>query len=555
MKPRIACMVSVLVIIAASILASSKLIGNFFYTSHDGEGHVIRMIEYDEAVHDGQLPVRMTKRINYGLGYPFFNFNYPAPYAIGQFFHEFGFSFVESFKLLMFVGTLLAGLGMLVFMKGHVGMLPAVISAVLYIFVPYHFLNMYVRGNPAENFALGLLPFLFYSVDRLVRTAGKKNILFILISSLFVLSHNTTVLLSIPLVAVYFLLSLPKKKKEIRVCVRQCIYSLLITAAMTSFFWLPVAVESRLTKLAELGEDYVKYFPTLKEVVYSPWGFGQYIQGMIPGKMSPQIGLVHEGIFVVVLLYAGISVCRKRKESYTLVWFFIGASVVSLFLMLPYSRFLWDSIFLLRYIQIPWRFLGVVAFATSFLAGVIIQRLAVPKILKWFGCMLLVAVVIYANRNHIRVNQSIVFTNPFEKNLIYGPSTTSKDEHMPRSAPRIYTAPDPNGTIIAGAGGVSTRTVWTTNRHAFAVFLPEAGAFRDNTSYFPGWTAKLDGTDVRILYDEDEYTRLRIVAPAGNHLIVFEFQEVWYRRIFDIVSLVTLASLGVWLVVKKGAGI
>jgi len=361
--------------------------------------------------------------------------------------------------------------------------------------------------------------------------------------------------MAVPFVTVYFFLSIPKKKKETVRIIRSCMYSLIVAAAMTSFFWVPVVVESKLTKLAELGEDYVMYFPTLKEVMYSSWGFGQYIQGLVPGKMSPQIGLVHEGIFVIVFLYAIISLFKKRKKNHTLLWFFIGATLVSLFFMLPYSRFLWDRIFLLRFIQIPWRFLGIIAFCLSFLVGCIIQVIAVPRFLKWFGCVLLVAVVIYANRNHIRVNQNIVFTNPFEKSLIYGPSTTSKDEHMPKAAPRIYMAPDPNGTIIASAGGVSTRTVWTTNMHTFDISMPVAGAFRDNTSYFPGWSAKLDGKDVGLLYNEDEYKRLRISVPAGEHSVVFEFQEIWYRRIFDIVSLVTFVSFGIWILVKKGEGI
>lgn len=554
MKPRIAAAVSICIIVISALFASSKLLGKSFYTSHDGEGHVIRMIEYDEALHDGQLPVRMTKRINFGLGYPFFNFNYPAPYAIGQSFHELGFPFVESFKLLMFLGTLVGGLSIYLFMRGHVDTLPSLISSLFYIFVPYRFLNMYVRGNPAENFALGLVPLLLWTVDRLIFSNGKKFILFVLVGSLFVLSHNTTVLMTAPLIVVYFFLRLTKKN-TIQTILRSCAISVSLIAIVTSFYWVPVLVETRLTKLAELSEDYVTFFPTLKEVIYSPWGFGAYVQGVSPGKMSPQIGLLHVVMFVGSVFLLLIGFFKKKKDYAKVMWFFVGTAAIALFLMLPVSRVVWDTIHLLRFVQIPWRFLGILALCISCLAGFVVQVMKPPTYIKWMGCVLLVVVLVYANRNHIRLNQDVVFSNPFDRNAIYGPSTTSKDEHMPRSAPRIYTAPDPNGTIISDAGGTSIRTTWTTNTHVFTVSMVSAGMFRDNTSYFPGWIASVDGKEIDILHFEDEYARLRVFVPEGTHSVVFSFTEVWYRKIFDIVSLVSFTVFGIWILVKKGKGI
>lgn len=554
MKQRIAVAVSILIIIISALFASSQLLGKSFYTSHDGEGHVIRMIEYDEALHDGQLPVRMTKRINFGLGYPFFNFNYPAPYAIGQFFHELGLPFVASFKLLTFLGTLVGGLSIFIFMRGHVDILPSLISSLFYIFVPYRFLNMYVRGNPAENFALGLVPLLLWTVDRCISSNGKKYMLFVLVGSLFVLSHNTTVLMTAPLIVVYFFLRLTKKNTTQKI-LRSCVISVFLIALVTSFFWVPVLVETQLTKLAELSEDYVTFFPTLREVIYSPWGFGAYVQGVAPGKMSPQIGLLHIVMFVGSVLLLLIGLLKKKKEYVKVMVFFIGIAVIALFLMLSESRILWDRIHLLRFVQIPWRFLGILAFCISCLTGFVIQIVKPPTFIKWMGCVLLVVVLVYANRNHIRINQSVVFTNPFDRNPIYGPSTTSKDEHMLRIAPRINTAPDPNGTIISDAGGTSIRTTWTTNAHVFTVSMARDGMFRDNTSYFPGWIVRVDGRETDILYTEDEYARLRVFVPEGTHNVEFYFTEVWYRKIFDIVSLVSFTAFGIWILVKKGKGI
>jgi len=545
-----------ILIVFFSLIACYKLFTPSFYTSHDGEGHVIRMIEYDEAWRDGQMPVRIAKRINYGLGYPFFNFNYPLPYFFGQVIHLAGFSFVTSFKLLFILSTIIAGLSMYLFMRTHVSRASSFISALFYIFVPYRFLNMYVRGNPAEYLGLSLLPLLFFSIDRLVDTKGKKYGLFIFSGIVFFLSHNSTALIGFLIALCYFLIRLYHSSDQKRIGI-YFVLSLAFIGCTTSFFWIPVVFETGLTKLSELSEDYQFFFPSFRELLYSPWGFGAYKQGDMPGKMSPQIGLLHISVYIVSIFGFLLALWNKKiiwKKARIFIFFF-SIVTISMFFTLSVSKPLWDGIFLLRMVQLPWRFLGIIAFGSSVLVGCIVNAIHIHRSVFIFGYVIVIGMLLYVNRNHIRVNQYTEFQNPFDLHPIYGFSTTSKDEHMPRLAPRIHEDPNPDGDFFPLSAGISKRTVWKSNYQMFSVMADQPVEFRANVSYFPGWNAFLDSKPVLLLYNKDEYQRLRIKVPEGVHIIEFRFSEPWYRLIADSISLIALVSLLGVCIVKKGKNI
>ena len=237
-----------------SLFASQKLFTDKFYTSHDGGGHVIRMVEFDEVIREGQIPVRIAKRINYGMGYPFFNFNYPLIYYLGEAFHWMGLSFVDSFKALMILSAIIGSIGMYILVLPYFGMLSALISAIFFTIAPYKFLNMYVRGNVAESFGLALIPFTLWTVDNFVRGGKYKYQLFILTFSALILSHNITALIGIFLCIIFFLFQIRNLKAKGKL-IKQIVFSFIISLALTAFFWIPVIVESRLTKLVELTED------------------------------------------------------------------------------------------------------------------------------------------------------------------------------------------------------------------------------------------------------------------------------------------------------------
>ncbi|MEK6955800.1 MAG: 6-pyruvoyl-tetrahydropterin synthase-related protein [Nanoarchaeota archaeon] len=446
--------IALLLLVFFSLTASQKLFTGPFYTSHDGAGHVIRMIEFDEVLHEGQFPVRIAKRIHHGLGYPFFNFNYPLIYYLGEGFHLLGLPFVSVFKLLMFLSVAIGAFSLYFFTLPYFGMLGAFTSALFFTFAPYKFLNMYVRGNVAESLGLALVPLVLWAVDHFARGGRYRYALLIFTVSVLTLSHNITAAIGLVLGITFFVFQLRNVKKK-SLAAKNFFFALFAALLLTAFFWVPVVLESGLTKLVELAQDYKQFFPTLGEVVYSPWGFGLYEQGVFPGKMSPQIGLIHLLVAIIAAAMYIIKVISRKaftkKDSFVL--FFLLVLVVSFFLILPVSKFLWDFLYPLQFVQLPWRFVGYVTIGTAIASGFVVSQIRSTR-LQLISIVVLIALLLYANRNHIRINQYIEFENPFGTSEVYGPSTTSKDEHMPRLVPRVYQAPDPDGDLIASTSGI-----------------------------------------------------------------------------------------------------
>ena len=94
------------------------------------------MIEFTDALEEGQFPVRIAKRINHGLGYPYFNFNYPLIYYTSFFLHKMSLDFVTVFKIIMFASMLLGGVSMYYFSRYNFDEFSSLLASLFYIIAP-----------------------------------------------------------------------------------------------------------------------------------------------------------------------------------------------------------------------------------------------------------------------------------------------------------------------------------------------------------------------------------------------------------------------------------
>src|SRR3990170_4245274 len=69
-----------------------------YFPTHDGEWAVVRLSDMFRELKDFQIPARYSGNLNFGYGYPLFNFVYPLPYYLGSFFHLLGLGLVDSVK-------------------------------------------------------------------------------------------------------------------------------------------------------------------------------------------------------------------------------------------------------------------------------------------------------------------------------------------------------------------------------------------------------------------------------------------------------------------------
>ena len=135
------------------------LLPGYFWGANDARHHVYFLFEYDRLVQDGIWWPRWSPDFAFGYGYPFFNIYGPFSHFLGELLHHFlGFSFVAAVEAVFVVSIVGSAAAMYAYVRTWAGRQAAVVAALVYVYVPYHLLNLYVRGNLAESMALVWLP-------------------------------------------------------------------------------------------------------------------------------------------------------------------------------------------------------------------------------------------------------------------------------------------------------------------------------------------------------------------------------------------------------------
>ena len=123
-----------------------------YWNMHD-DMQILRQLELEKCLDAGQFPCRWSPDPGYQFGYPLLNFYPPLPYLFGQIFRSAGFSFVMSIKMvavLQFVFSYSAMYALGLFLGGG---LTGLLAAVFYTYLPYHAVNVYIRGAMNEAWA------------------------------------------------------------------------------------------------------------------------------------------------------------------------------------------------------------------------------------------------------------------------------------------------------------------------------------------------------------------------------------------------------------------
>lgn len=531
-----------------------------FYTSHDGENHTARMAQYYNALKDGQFPPRFAGNFYNGLGSPIFVYVYPLPYLIGSLIHLIGFSYANSFKILMGLSFIFSGLfSYLWFKELFKTERAAFLGALFYMWAPYRFLLIYVRASLSEALAYTFVPLAFYSFTKL---SAKNNIRWVAVSaisySLILLSQNLVALMISPVLLIYSLLITNIKSPKTLILPMISFGWGILIAAVT---YLPSILERKFVRFDEnISNNYLGHFATLKQLFYSPWGFGFDLPGTVNDQMSLQIGLAHIFVAVVVLgtLLVFLKKNLKNPKLIFLTTFFLLVFIASIFLTVQsgYSLEIWQKFKLSQIIDIPWRFLGLITLSSAFFAAYSQKYIKTPILF-----FLLIASVLFLNRNHLRINLPINYDDRFF-NDYYG-TATQYNEFTPvwRQTTRVPIGFDPNlkVDIIKGEAAISNVN-YNSQKINFTVNCQtDSTKIIVNKFYFPGVEVKIDnlkkelgkGYDISnsqsltLDKDVDKSGLIMMNVEKGSHAIAVNYKETPIRFAANIISALSiLAALG-----------
>src|SRR3972149_5598738 len=151
-------------IILVSLLAVWPFFRKGYFESHDGEWMIIRFSAFHQTLRSGQFPVRFVDRLNNNYGYPVLNFLYPLPFYLAEIPKVLGFSFVDSIKIIFVVSTVTSSLAMFWTLTQIFTKWAAFTGGIVYLFIPYRFVDLYVRGSLGEIIAFVFPPLILGAI-------------------------------------------------------------------------------------------------------------------------------------------------------------------------------------------------------------------------------------------------------------------------------------------------------------------------------------------------------------------------------------------------------
>lgn len=562
-----------LLVIGLCIFSILPLFHPGFFTMHDDE-QIARLYDLSRAIQGGEFPPRISPNLGFGYGYPFFNFYPSFAYYVGGLFYLIGFSLITSTKLMIATSLVLSAIFMYVLVKEIFGKNAGIVSGVAYTYASYHAVDVYVRGAFAESFSFVFIPLLFFACYKLAITLKYRYVL-IGASAVagLVLSHNLVALMSFPFIAIWllYLLYISKRKK---IFILFSVLLFFLGLGLSSYFWLPSYFERNNTLVNILTSELANYslhFVCTYQLWDSMWGFGGSIPSCFDG-ISFEIGkvVIVLSIFSTAFSIIGLYLERRKRSRrvtqmlYVLIFFIMF--LLSVFLMVKFSRPIWDLIVPLWYVQFPWRFLLFASFFSSILAGSVLIFIKNQKIQVGIG-FAIIMIIIMANFSRFTPDRFFnaddnYYTN-FEK--IRWETSSLAYEYVPKG---VRTKKSDIGTTLIdiNKNEIASRSAEVkkgeifykelankTYYKKFDVNALTPGVLQVNTYSFPGWKVFVDGVEIEYR-DDNKLKLIQIDLKSGKYILEARFVNTQVRTIGNSISgisIIVLVGSGIFMMYRK----
>jgi len=563
---------TIAIILFFSILVSLPLLKPGLHLIHDDQ-HIARLYLFDQVLKAGQFPVRWVNGLGFNFGYPLFVFYPPLVYILGEIYHLIGFGFTDSVKLVFFSSILFSGLAMYIFVRELWGKFPALISALFYLLVPYRALDVYVRGALAESFSFVWLPLIFWSYYKLFYT---RKVIYIYLSGIFLallmITHNL-IFLPFMLILPIYLIFLVLISKEKLLTINYLLLTIALAIGLSAFFWIPALLEKKFTIVDEMLltnlANYKIHFVYPQQLWNWTWGFGGSAEGLRDG-ISFKIGKLHILVSVAALAVAIGYMIRKfnvgkftvHSSQFTVMFFLLF--VFSAFMTTFYSKFIWEIIKPLGYLQFPWRYLTFTALFSSILAGAFIYLLRLTILRLVMGSILIISLLIpnlklFQPQNfrpnltdEIATSNEVINWDVSRTSFEYIPMGVEliKDERNVNML-NISKSDIPKEKITILQGEAQINTV-REQPHKVEIQVDSAAGvnLQANLFNFPGWQVKIDDEQVKV-EDDNRLKLINFKVPSGIHNVEIEFGNTNVRLFANLFSLLSAFTAAAFVLIKK----
>lgn len=518
------------------------------YESGDLSLHTERLMSFYNLLINYHLIPRWTPEFNAGYGDPHFLFAYFLPYLIGSIFHFIGFSFLISIKLLLAISFVLSGITMYFWVKEELGKKSGFVSAIFYLFMPYHLVNMHFRVTIAENLSFVFLPLILLTIKKAVEKESKKWLLALSVSlALLILSHQAISLAFAPIMLSYVLFVwLRKNNRKIKILIH-CFVAILFGFLISSFYWLPIVSLAKFTQQGSSPTPIL--FPSFPQLLYSPWRSGLLFQGH-KGELSYLIGYAQ--LFVMALSIYLAMKSKLDKKLKNLLVFFLIISAILFFMLLSTSEHIWETVPFLKYFQFSTRLLVIFGLCISIIAGIVVKKL--DK--NWFILALCFFTIFptilnWGNRRTIpAINDDYLKEEFSAKPDVSGLEPTSPI-WADLNKSRLRTKPQFNIEVTKGKAiieNISRNPI----SHAYRINAKSNVELKENTLFFPGWVVMVNNKLHPTNYKNPNYPGvIAFKLNKGMYNVNVKFTDLPVIILAKWLSLISLLVMAVCAYCKK----
>ncbi len=536
--------------VAVGLWVLAPLFSSVWINSHESLGQVpsnrywVRLFEFIRCWRDWQIYPRWSPDTFGGFGSPQFVFRSPGLFVLASPFLLFGATYAMALKLATAVLSAAGAAGAYQLVFGETRRVDAsLVAAAAWIFAPYRFVDLYVRGDLTEYSAVCLFPvvlWLYRELGRVPREKVARTAAWAALAHAALLYAHTveaqwgTELLFLMVLPTVVIGVIRGDSRRVLAFVLAFAFALGRAAA----YLLPALGYRNVYGPVEATGYYVSTGHLVPFELFFRFNFYEFVSdGMLgsPYRMPFSIGVPTA---VSLALGLGAVVWRGRAAWRLVLW--LSAILGLLFIMTPTSIPIWPLLPFGTFIQFPWRLLGFVAGLSAGLVGVCLAALVPWPQLRWLFCLAALVWTAQDGRRFVRA-KGIDLDPAMTAEGVRGALDLGLDGPAPSAPPKV---PRP-ASLVEVAGPIqAAATQPRATEYDVTIQAQGSGTVDIQSYWFPCWKITEQEGPGAVTVEQSPTTRLRLLVPAAGHYTVrVAFRPTLIFWIAELLSLLCLVAL------------
>jgi len=541
--------------LGVSLGTAFLIISPFFWrgtaSGHDIAFHASSWLDVAGQWKEGIVFPRWCEWANNGFGEPRFIFYPPLSWLLGA-----ALGFVVPWNavpgtFIVLVQTL-AGVSMFALARRFFPAGAALFAAACYTANPYALLVVYLRSDFAEELAWAFLPaFLLAALQRsgLMENrwgSGPRSaaIFGLFFAAIWLANAPAGVLASYSMALLFAWAAISEKSF---LPLLRGAGGLALGFGLACFYLVPAAYEQR---WVNIGEALSSGLRPVENFLFTKIADPEHnLFNWIASSVAILLKLLTW--IAAALAYRNITEAQASWEKKALWQSLIVLGAAATLLMLRPSAILWEYLPELRFVQFPWRWMGILALAYACFGAAAVA----PRRVAWIWCVVVILAMAGTATFLVRkawwdsddipsLQEAISSGKGFDGTDEYDPAG---DDHsnLPAKAPPVLLLPVEGGEARAAKAEIHIAR-WTAEEKDLSVTSPQPLRLAIRLLDYPAWRLEINGQPVKPEFPEGT-TQVILPLPAGTEGIKVGFGRTPDRTVGNALSLASLAVCAAFL--------